>query len=53
MGHQVWEAGGTDEAYVGRWSRLVADEFVAWLDAPSSRSWLDVGCGTAPSPPRP
>jgi SAM-dependent methyltransferase len=46
MGHEVWEAGGAYEAYVGRWSRLVADEFVAWLDAPPGRSWLDVGCGT-------
>jgi hypothetical protein len=46
MGHEVWEAGGAYEAYVGRWSRLVADEFVAWLDVPPGRSWLDVGCGT-------
>lgn len=46
MGHEVWEAAGAYEAYVGRWSRLVAREFVAWLDPRPGGSWLDVGCGT-------
>jgi len=31
---------------VGRWSRLVAGEFLAWLGVPPQRHWLDVGCGT-------
>jgi SAM-dependent methyltransferase len=31
---------------VGRWSRLVAEEFLHWLDAPAGQRWLDVGCGT-------
>jgi SAM-dependent methyltransferase len=31
---------------VGRWSRLVAREFLSWLAAPPERRWLDVGCGT-------
>ncbi|MFI8823772.1 class I SAM-dependent methyltransferase [Streptomyces sp. NPDC053431] len=31
---------------MGRWSRLVADGFVAWLDAGAGLRWLDVGCGT-------
>jgi SAM-dependent methyltransferase len=31
---------------VGRWSRLVAAEFLAWLDLPAGGRWLDVGCGT-------
>jgi SAM-dependent methyltransferase len=31
---------------VGRWSRLVAREFLAWLDPPAGLAWLDVGCGT-------
>jgi SAM-dependent methyltransferase len=31
---------------VGRWSRLVAREFVDWLAIPPAASWLDVGCGT-------
>jgi ubiquinone/menaquinone biosynthesis C-methylase UbiE len=31
---------------VGRWSRLVAREFLGWLAVPAGRRWLDVGCGT-------
>jgi SAM-dependent methyltransferase len=31
---------------MGRWSRLLAPEYVAWLDPPTDSSWLDVGCGT-------
>lgn len=42
----VWAAGKLYEPYVGRWSRLVAREFLAWLDTPPQRDWLDVGCGT-------
>jgi SAM-dependent methyltransferase len=34
------------EPYVGRWSRKVAPEFLAWLAAPPGLAWLDVGCGT-------
>jgi SAM-dependent methyltransferase len=34
------------EAYVGRWSRRLAPEFVRWLDQPAGGRWLDVGCGT-------
>jgi SAM-dependent methyltransferase len=41
-----WEIGGAYEAYVGRWSRVVAGEFVRWLEMPAGRRWLDVGCGT-------
>ena len=32
--------------YVGRWSRLVARDFLGWLDPPAGLRWLDVGCGT-------
>ncbi|WP_328460871.1 class I SAM-dependent methyltransferase [Actinoplanes sp. NBC_00393] len=46
MGRVVWESGDAYEAYVGRWSRLVAKTFVSWLDVPPNRRWLDVGCGT-------
>jgi SAM-dependent methyltransferase len=42
----VWAAGKLYEPYVGRWSRLVAKEFVAWLAPPPQGDWLDVGCGT-------
>lgn len=43
---ETWTSGDLYEPYVGRWSRLVAREFLAWLDAPASLDWLDVGCGT-------
>ena len=42
----VWDAGAAYEPYVGRWSRLVAREFVGWLSIPPGAAWLDVGCGT-------
>ena len=42
----VWASGAAYEPYVGRWSRLVAREFVAWLAIPPAARWLDVGCGT-------
>ena len=44
--HDVWEVGAGYEAYVGRWSRLVAGDFLGWLGGSRDRRWLDVGCGT-------
>ena len=41
-----WNSGAAYEAYVGRWSRLVAREFLTWLNVPPGSRWLDVGCGT-------
>jgi ubiquinone/menaquinone biosynthesis C-methylase UbiE len=34
------------EGYVGRWSRLVAPQFIDWLEIAPERAWLDVGAGT-------
>ncbi|MFI5893637.1 class I SAM-dependent methyltransferase [Actinoplanes sp. NPDC051513] len=58
----VWAVGDAYEAYVGRWSRPVAAEFLRWLTAPEDEQravpgdeqraapaggrWLDAGCGT-------
>src|SRR5262245_46295195 len=41
-----WERGDPYEQYVGRWSRRVAPLFLSWLNIPTGRKWLDVGCGT-------
>jgi SAM-dependent methyltransferase len=43
---EVWGSGDSYEPYVGRWSRLVAREFIRWLALPENGHWLDVGCGT-------
>jgi SAM-dependent methyltransferase len=45
-GAEKWDSGDAYEPYVGRWSRLVAQEFLRWLVVPPGRRWLDVGCGT-------
>jgi SAM-dependent methyltransferase len=39
-------SGAGYEPFMGRWSRLVAREFLAWLAVPPGSRWLDVGCGT-------
>jgi SAM-dependent methyltransferase len=44
--HDHWLSGDSYERYVGRWSRMVAKEFIRWLAIPEHRQWLDVGCGT-------
>ena len=42
----AWASGEAYEPYVGRWSRLVARDFLSWLALPAGCKWLDVGCGT-------
>lgn len=44
--HDVWANGIAYEGYIGRWSRGVAHEFLAWLAIAPGSDWLDVGCGT-------
>jgi SAM-dependent methyltransferase len=41
-----WSTGDDDEALMGRWSRLVAQEFLAWVDVGPELGWLDVATGT-------
>ena len=41
-----WSNAGEYERFMGRWSRLVAREFLGWISVPWRQSWLDVGCGT-------
>jgi SAM-dependent methyltransferase len=45
-GYDRWASSDAYERYIGRWSRPVADQFVAWLEVRPGRRWLDVGCGT-------
>jgi SAM-dependent methyltransferase len=45
-GNTTWSSGSAYEAYVGRWSALVAPLFLAGLAVPPGRRWLDVGSGT-------
>jgi SAM-dependent methyltransferase len=33
------------ERLMGRWSRVVGKSFLAWLDVPKGKQWLDAGCG--------
>jgi|SRR5919197_669772 SAM-dependent methyltransferase len=42
----LWANGASYEYYIGRWSRLVARQFVAWLDIPPDGRWLDIECVT-------
>jgi SAM-dependent methyltransferase len=41
-----WHDGPGYDSYVGRWSRRVAEHFLAWLDMRYGADWVDVGCGT-------
>ena len=45
-GGDRWASGAAYDGYIGRWSRLVAPEFINWLEQPAGLRWLDVGCGT-------
>lgn len=42
----VWGVGSAYEAYIGRWSRPVAQKYLHWLGLTAGLDWLDVGCGT-------
>ena len=42
---ELFTDGEAYERMMGRWSRLVGETFLAWLDLPNGLRWLDVGCG--------
>jgi SAM-dependent methyltransferase len=44
--HDAWQAGENYDAYMGRWSRQVAPQFLDWLGVSDNLDWLEVGCGT-------
>jgi SAM-dependent methyltransferase len=41
-----WHESTGYEAYVGRWSRRVAERFLPWLEVGRGAGWIDIGCGT-------
>ncbi len=41
-----WTSGSHYDQWMGRWSRLVAQEFLQWLELPPGLRWLDVCCGS-------
>jgi ubiquinone/menaquinone biosynthesis C-methylase UbiE len=45
MADQFFTDGAAYERLMGRWSRLVGQAFLDWLDVPKELRWLDAGCG--------
>jgi ubiquinone/menaquinone biosynthesis C-methylase UbiE len=41
-----WTSGAAYDQWMGRWSRLLAHEFLSWLNLSPSLRWLDVCCGS-------
>ena len=41
-----WTSGADYDQWMGRWSRLLAHEFLKWLNLPASLRWIDVCCGS-------
>jgi len=46
MSMDRWTSGAHYDGWMGRWSRLLAQEFVSWLAAPAGLRWIDVCCGS-------
>lgn len=46
MASDAWSAGDAYELYMGRWSRGLARELLAWLKPAPRLHWLEVGAGT-------
>ncbi len=45
MDQDRWSGAEAYERFMGRWSRLVADQVISGLVVPPGLRWLDVGCG--------
>jgi SAM-dependent methyltransferase len=41
-----WTSGADYDRWMGRWSLLLAHEFLSWLNVPPGLDWLDVCCGS-------
>jgi SAM-dependent methyltransferase len=42
----LWTSGADYDQWMGRWSRLLAEEFVKWLNLPAGLRWIDLCCGS-------
>lgn len=42
---KLFTDGAAYERLMGRWSRVVGEVFLDWVNAPKNLTWLDVGCG--------
>ena len=40
-----FENGAAYEHFMGKWSRLVGEDFLSWVAPAAGLDWLDVGCG--------
>jgi SAM-dependent methyltransferase len=40
-----FDDGAKYELMMGRWSLLVGERFLDWIDVPQGSRWLDIGCG--------
>jgi SAM-dependent methyltransferase len=40
-----FDDGASYEIMMGRWSVLVGERFLDWIDVPNGARWLDIGCG--------
>ena len=45
MTRDRWISGADYERWMGRWSRLLAREFLTWLNVPAGLHWIDLCCG--------
>jgi ubiquinone/menaquinone biosynthesis C-methylase UbiE len=41
-----WTSGSHYDQWMGRWSRLLAQEFLQWLNLSAGLRWIDVCCGS-------
>jgi len=46
MNMERWTSGAHYDQWMGRWSRLLSQEFLKWLDVPAGLRWIDVCCGS-------
>jgi len=43
---EKWTSGEAYDQWMGRWSQLLAERFLQWLDIRPNLRWLDVCCGS-------